>query len=229
MATVHYMELLVKMTDAARDQEHPKILLESIPDTPDRTKYILGETGESPLYAMEKAGRELIELGADFIAIPCVTAQYFYDDLSRRLSVPVLSICECVSEDMAARKIKKVGLLATNGTVRSRILEDSLLKNGIATVLPAEQMQQKIMDIIYGRIKQGKEIPGEVMVQISDSLREMGAEKIILGCTELSLWNRDNDAGDWFVDVLEVLAQKTVLASGAKLKNLIKPKRPQTA
>ena len=50
MATIYYLEQVTKMTDAKKDQEHLKILMESIPDTPDRTHYILEKKGTSPLF-----------------------------------------------------------------------------------------------------------------------------------------------------------------------------------
>lgn len=218
LATVYCMELIVRMTDAGIDQEHPKMLLESIPATPDRTSYILGESQENPLPMLIKAGKELSDMGVDFITIPCVTAQYFYEDLIKELPVPVLALCGNVAEEIAEKNIKKVGILATTGTIQSGVLEDSFNKVGVATVMPDKNNQDKVMDIIYGQVKQGKPVQLQMFREVVDALTQEGAERIVLGCTELSLLKREMDLGNEFVDVLEVLAQKTVLASGASLK-----------
>ena len=52
MATAYFMELVTKMTQADTDQEHIDMIIYSRPSIPDRTKYILGESKESPLPAM---------------------------------------------------------------------------------------------------------------------------------------------------------------------------------
>ena len=70
MATAYFMELITSMTDAECDQEHMRMLVYSIPDTPDRTSFILGRSQASPLPNMLEAGRALKSLGVDVIAVP---------------------------------------------------------------------------------------------------------------------------------------------------------------
>ena len=76
------------------------------------------------------------------------------------------------------------------------------------------------MDIIYDDIKKGTFPQEEQIRSICHSLLEKGAEKIILGCTELSLLKKEFHLTAPYVDPLEVLAQKTVLFSGAPLKEM---------
>lgn len=220
MATIYYLEQITNMTDAKTDQEHLKILLQSIPDTPDRTEYILGKNTTSPLPAFIKAGRELASLGAGFLTIPCVTAHYFYKPLCEALPIPVLSLCTDAAKEIAAKKIKKVGILATGGTIRGRILEQEFETYGIESIYPEPGMQQLVMNIIYENLKKGTFPDEETVHRISHSLLEKGAEKIILGCTELSLLKKEFQLTAPYVDLLEILAQKTVLFSGAPLKEM---------
>lgn len=218
MATARYLEMVTEMTDAERDQEHPRLLLASIPDTPDRTDFILGRSRENPLPAMIQAGKQLVEMGADFMVIPCVTAQYFYDELKEILSVPVISLCGNVAEDIAGKRIRKVGLLATSGTIESRVLAKEFERAGVDVVVPEKKEQDLIMTIIYQQIKKGRAINTDMLLQVRDSLLAKGAEKLILGCTELSFVKTKGESDSCYVDVLEVLAQKTVIESGAALK-----------
>mgnify|MGYP002317676510 CR=1 FL=1 len=81
MATVYYLELLTRMVDTMVDQGHPRILLQSISDSPDRTAYITGKSTQSPLPLLVETARSLQNAGADFLTIPCVTAHYFYEQL----------------------------------------------------------------------------------------------------------------------------------------------------
>ncbi len=218
MATVQYLEMVTKMTDVARDQGHPRLLLASIPDTPDRTEFILGKSKESPLPHMVKAGQQLAQMGADFIAIPCVTAQYFYKELLASLPVPVISLCGNVAEDVAAKGVRKVGLLATSGTIESQVLTQEFAKAGVEAMVPEAAEQELVMTVIYDQIKKGTSVNWNMVNQVRDSLLDRGVEKLILGCTELSLLKKEKELDSQYVDVLEVLAQKTVIASGASLK-----------
>ncbi len=218
MATVQYLEMVTKMTDVTRDQEHPRLLLTSIPDTPDRTEFILGKSEESPLAHMIQAGLQLAKMGADFIAVPCVTAQFFYEELSVALPIPVISLCGNVAEDIAAKGIGKVGLLATSGTIESQVLAQEFAKAGVEAIAPEPEEQELVMTVIYDQIKKGDSVNWNMVNRVRDSLLDRGAEKLILGCTELSLLKKEKELDSQYVDVLEVLAQKTVIASGASLK-----------
>lgn len=228
MATVYFLECITRMTEAERDQEHPRVFLESLPDIPDRTDFILGKSGEDPLPLMVQAGQSLERMGADFIAMPCVTAHYFYDALSRELGIPLIPLTRLLSEDIRRKGIGRVGIMATSGTLESRALEMELERQGIQCLVPDGTLQEMVMDIIYGQIKKDAPIRWNDVERVCDVLIGQGAEKIILGCTELpllkkSVWRAKNDALSHMlfgecIDVLEVLAQKSVLESGAVLK-----------
>ena len=49
MATVRFMELIVRMTQADTDQQHLDMIVYNTPSTPDRTGFLLGTSQESPL------------------------------------------------------------------------------------------------------------------------------------------------------------------------------------
>ena len=91
IATAHFMELVINMTDAQTDQEHLPVIVYNMPFIPDRTAYILDNTKENPLPMMLKIGKTLQEQGADCIAVPCVTAHYFMGDLEAGVAVPLIN------------------------------------------------------------------------------------------------------------------------------------------
>jgi aspartate racemase len=229
MATVCYLELITRMTDAKCDQEHPRIYLQSLPDLPDRTAYILGKSKESPLPGLIRAGRELAAMGADFITVPCVTAHYFYHKLQAALDIPVLPLCEKVADEAAGQGIRRVGIMATTGTIQTGVLEESLRTKGIAVVTPAPTVQEEVMRLIYGQVKCGTAIRWDSFRHIVETMQADGAEKIILGCTELCVLKKEcRQLGNpelyailenGCIDVLEVLAKHAVLESGAALKS----------
>ena len=90
-ATAHFMNLVTDMTDAAIDQEHVEMIVFSSPSIPDRTRHILDNTQPNPLPQMLAIGQKLASLGAEQIAIPCVTAHFFFHDLERKIPVPIVN------------------------------------------------------------------------------------------------------------------------------------------
>lgn len=228
MATAYYLELIARMTDAGRDQEHPRIYMLSLPDIPDRTAYILGKSKENPSPVLSGVAQELQKLGAQLITIPCITAHYYYDDLAEKLEVPVIHLPHVLAQDVAEKGIYRVGLLATTGTIQSRVLEREFEAAGVQVLVPDAARQEKVMQIIYEQLKKGIPVHWEMFYEVAASLQEQGAERLILGCTELPLLKRDmgqvahRKVGHILmqdcIDVLEVLAQHAVLEAEAPLK-----------
>ena len=94
MATVYFYEMLTRHTQAARDQDHIDVIINSRATTPDRTSYILGQSAENPFDIMAADAARLVTFGADVIAIPCNTAHYFYDRLNETIPIPILNMVE---------------------------------------------------------------------------------------------------------------------------------------
>ena len=75
LATCDLMEKIIDYTDAASDQEHIHVLVDSNTNIPDRTEAIL-HGGENPVPEMVKSAWKLESMGADILIMPCNTAHY---------------------------------------------------------------------------------------------------------------------------------------------------------
>lgn len=217
LATAYFMELIVRMTDVKTDQEHLEMVILNRPSIPDRTGYILDHTKESPLVPMIKSGQELIDMGADILAIPCVTAHFFLEELQRELPVPVIHLIHEMGCILQQGNISKVGILATDGTIQSGLFQREFKKFGISCVIPHQHSQSVVMDIIYNHIKAGEIIPTNSIQRIVKELTDRGAMRIVLGCTELSLMKREYGQAPLYIDALEVLAASSVRQCDAPL------------
>lgn len=230
MATVYFLQLVTQMSRADRDQDHMEILLHSNPRIPDRTRYILGHSSDSPLPMMIQAGRGLAAQGAELVAVPCITAHYFHSRLEEGIGVPVINAPAETAGCLKEAGIRRAGIMATDGTVSSGVMQRALEAQGIRCVLPEREGQTMVMSLIYDDIKAGR--PGDPVKckAAAEQLFDKGAEVVLLACTELSLIKRDFPLGEGFLDVLEVLARRAVLSCGRlkdEYKDLIK--RPQAA
>lgn len=218
IATAHFMELVINMTDVDTDQQHLPMIVYNMPFIPDRTAYILDNTKENPLPTMLEIGRTLESQGANYIAVPCVTAHYFMDALEAEIAVPLINgVRETVSH-LKENGIQKVGIMATDGTIRSGIFSRELEKQGLTPIAPGADAQADVMHLIFNNVKAGKPAEMDRFFATAEDLRSQGAQAIILGCTELSLIKRDHEIGAGFVDAMEVLAQQSVVACGKPLK-----------
>ena len=218
IATAHFMELIIRMTEAATDQEHLDMIIYNRPSIPDRTGYILDQTKPNPLPEMIRVGSALAQQGAKLIAIPCMTAHYFHRELTRCIEAPIVHAIHETAAHLKKHGITKVGIMATDGTIRSRLFQRELENHGMEVLIPSPQGQKCVMSVIYDDIKANRPADMEKFRFASDELRTQGAQAIILGCTELSLIKRDCQIGAGYLDAMEVLAQTCVLRCGGRLK-----------
>lgn len=213
-ASVYFYRIITEHTSAQRDQDHLDIVLVSGASIPDRTEFILGKSERSPLPAMIDGVHRLTAAGAELIAIPCNTAHYFYDQIERSSSVPVLNIVRETVQLAEKAGIRKLGIMATTGTVVTGAYQHACLENGISFVVPSERSQQILMDMIYGSIKTAKEPDLSAFIGVCEELYENGADALVLGCTELSLLPTQSLTQYRFIDSLLVLAARSIRACG---------------
>lgn len=220
MAGAYYMRRVFEFTKVQKDQDHINLLVYSHATIADRTAYILGKSEESPLPDLLADVHIMEALGCSFITIPCNTAQYFYDYLQEHISIPVVNIVKETAAFIKTTcpKVTKVGILATDGTLKTEIYQNHLKQHELEPILPSEAIQEKIMAIIYHGVKQGKVVSQTDFEEVLDYFRKQGAEKIILGCTELSVVKGDlNYHSKDVIDALDVLAYVTVNLSNKPL------------
>jgi aspartate racemase len=106
-ATAYLFRKIIRHTKADKDQEHLKVIIFNNPKIPDRTDFILEKGTENPLPYLAEAAKELQRSGADFIIIPCNTAHYFYEDICRAVSIPVINMIEAVADEILSDPIAK--------------------------------------------------------------------------------------------------------------------------
>jgi aspartate racemase len=190
-ATVDLFQKIIDETPAKSDQEHLKLIIYNDPTIPDRTSAILGK-GISPLPRLRSAAQSLIKLGAEILAIPCNTAHFFVPMLQRSLSVPFVHLTDEVALHIKREypAVEQVGILATDGTIRAKVYERSLSKQGLGVLNPKEAEQRKVMEIIYGKegVKAGHVASWQcdALADVIEGLAQRGAGVVIGGCTEIS-------------------------------------------
>lgn len=213
LATALFMELVIEMTDARQDKEHICMDIINAPEIPDRTAYILGKSAESPLPDILTIKKELEGRGAEVLAMPCNTAFYFYEELVKE-GLPIIHPIKETAICLKDAGINNVGILATDGTVQTGLFQEGLKGYDIEAVIPDKTHQKLVMSMIYDDVKAGKPIAPDKIKAVEKHLKELGAQVLILGCTELSVAKRNSLVGKGYLDTLEVMARKAVLQCG---------------
>ena len=219
MSSVYFCEMLTAHTKADCDNEHVNFLLSSRADTPDRSSFILGKSPSDPTPTMTAEAKRLENAGATVIAIPCNTAHYFYKRICAAVNIPIINIIEETAKLCEYGGFSKIGVLATEGTIASGAYSSVFSVRGIE-ILPLDSAEQSLISkIIFEQIKSGLEPDIDAFLKLSENLRERGCERLILGCTELSLIKKDFELPDYFIDSLEVLALSAITACAKQPKD----------
>ena len=181
------------------------------PTTPDRTSYILDNNKKNPINSILDMVKKLESFDSDVLVMPCNTASYFYKEIINNTNLLFINIVKETVDYLKKINIKKVGLLATDGTIKSKIYEDLLNNYNIELIIPNKYDQDIISSIIYDGIKSGQDIDLKNFYDVLNDLKKMGCEKIILECTELSVLKELYNLNDKIlVDAMEILADNTI-------------------
>jgi aspartate racemase len=219
-ATVYFLQRVVELTDAARDQDHVDLVIWQRGSTPDRTAALLGDA-ESPEAALVETAVALERAGARFIAIPCNTAVVWVEQIRDAVGLDVL---DTVDETVAAARLAvpglaRLGVLATDGTLVAGTYAAAAERAGIEVVVPEPEVQREVMSVIYDGVKAGRPVPRERFDALVAHLRGLGAEAVALGCTELSVLAGELGVDDpRVVDSIDCVAREVIRRAGAPLK-----------
>jgi len=194
---------------AVYDSDFPEIIVLSLP-IPD----VVEERGDRrKIEEMLAEGAKRLEaVGANFIAVPCNTAAFFASEMREAVKVPVIDIVREAANEALKMKLETVGLLGTRMTIRSRIYELFLKDVKVLTLDESGQEETTgiILDVLAGRKSADSK---KKLLESIRRLKRFGAEKVILGCTELPLLVK---GGADVLDTLDILAESAVrMASGS--------------
>lgn len=214
-ATNYFTQLLVSLCQpyTKKDQDHIPFFVYNNPQIPDRSEFILGQSIESPIPELIRSGKLLKKMGAAFLVMPCNTSHSFLEELEEKIGLEILNMVHLTVKHIGYTlgQNLKVGLLATNGTVKSNIYARAFKKMtpSIKVLTPDGKVQKEVMKAIYNiKAKGVNKINSNVLKSSVKHLIEKGADVIILGCTEIPLAIQPDNKK--FIDPMEILAQNVI-------------------
>ncbi len=217
-ATADFFHRIVARTDAFRDQDHLRVIIDSNPHIPDRNAALKGE-GPSPGPALAEAARILERGGADVIVMACNSAHAWEDEIRAAISVPFLSMVGETAAATAELGSKKAGVLAADAATHAQLYPRALKARGVEAVTLSAESQASFMELIY-RIKSGDDgaTVRRAMGVLAQRLVMQGADVVIAGCTEIPLVLSEDDIEAELVSSTDVLVDRVIRFAGAKVR-----------
>jgi aspartate racemase len=229
------LDLVKKIFDntvASTDQEHLPVAMISYPGhVPDRSTYIADPSKPNPVPALAEVLRRLDAAGCSVAGMPCNTAHapVIFDVLQETMeregrAIRLLNMIEACAA-MAPRRgahIRRVGVLATNSSLQSRLHSDALEAVGLEGARPDWGFQNEVINpVIFDEtwgLKAQSDPPTERarthLIAGIRHLRERGADAVVLGCTELPLAIPEPEfEGVPLIDSTETLARALIRAT----------------
>ena len=217
-ASCYFYQNVIAHTKAARDQEHIDMVILSHATMPDRTQAIVTGDDKHLIHLLQEDARTLESLGVSNIAVTCNTSHYFYEQIQKAVQIPIINmIHESVAYAVNAfDNVKKIGIMATDGTINSKIYHRECRKLGVTPVQPSPERQKDVMSLIYDDIKKGKNGDCAKFDRVISELVRKGCDVVILACTELSVFKGKHEISSICLDAMDVLVRESILRSGAE-------------
>jgi len=186
------------------DQEYPLFLLYNKSNIPGRPESIGIQTknltnrktnkkSKKKYFAVLKSllkGCKLLEKNnCKFIVIPCNTAHYWYNDLKKKIKIPIINMPKEVYKHTkkTCKKNSKIGLLATEGTLRTGVY-NKIFDKSYDLIFPTPKLQKNYVNKSINFVKMGNVKYAEKAIKPAIKyLLKQKCKKIILGCTELPI------------------------------------------
>jgi aspartate racemase len=213
-STAVLLQKITRRTPAAVEQDHLRVIIDSNPKIPNRTDALLFGNLKPVIDALRETAHNLERAGADVIGIACNTAHAFLVEVRASVEVPVVDMIGETAKQARQAFGKKtvVGLLATDGTLRTRLYHEALEGHHLEAVGPiAPGIQNAVMDTLDTVKLHG--VSEESKAAIAAAIRDVstqGATTLIAGCTEVALILERYPPNLPWLDSLTVLADTLV-------------------
>ena len=186
-AGLDFCNKLAMLNRGKIDQKYPLFILYNKSNIPSRPENLLKYN--KVLKSLYKGCRLLQKNNCKFIVIPCNTAHYWYDDLQKKIKIPIISMPKEVylNANKQCKKYSKIGILSTEATLKTGVYNKFFDKR-FKLISPIKSLQKNNVNQAIKFVKMGKVKEAEKIIKPAvNYLIKIKCKKIILGCTELPI------------------------------------------
>ena len=207
-ATLLLMQKVIAGTKAGDDCNHIPMIIHQNTQVPSRIKRILEDNSEDPSPVLQQMALELQHLKCDFLAMPCNTAHYYYQDICQRISVPLLNMIQLSTKKMFELKLSKIGILGSPAIQKIGVFDESFRQYQLESNFSNDDIMLKIIK----NIKKGSLDENTIEMFKSEVLRlvDHKCDGILIACTELSLLKKYVPKSLTCLDSLDCLVDRII-------------------
>jgi aspartate racemase len=200
---------LTKSGFAFRDAHHPEMIIYQATNSPSRSMFLEGK-GENFIPSYIDIAKKLSLAGANILCMSCNTAHYAIEDIQKDIPIKIINLIEEIAKVTLSFNTKKIGLIASEGCLLGKVYEKYF---NFDLIYPDLEVQKEVTKGICNTKnkkrfleKNNPEHPNYIFNKIVEHLYSKGAEKIIIGCTDIRVDFFDENT----IDSLEVLANTII-------------------
>lgn len=207
-AALCYRTICLESLNLLGEHNHPEITMNSIPMA-QHMEYIRRDDWNGVAELLLSSARKLTQAGATFAICPDNTCHQAFEFMLPRSPLPWLHIAEVVAEEAKLRGFERLGILGTRYLMESTVYAEALKPHDIACDIPGAAARERINTIIFKQLVNGI-FPEESRLyfnEVMEDLKRRGCDAAVLGCTEIPLIVRADDAPLPTLDSTRLLAK----------------------
>jgi len=204
--TEYYKRINQKINKHLGGHHSAEVVINSV-DFAEVIKMLMATDWDGIQRLLTEKAIELKKSGVDFIAIGSNTMAKVGQSVSENVGIEIVEIFESTAIEINKLGLKKVALLGTRFTMEDRFYIEELKRNRVHAIVPNPEEIEVINNIILTELT--KEIftveSKNIFLQIINKLKKQeGIDGVILGCTEIPLLIKNEDASLPLFDTTEI-------------------------
>ena len=207
-AALCYRTICLEALPLMGEHNHPQITLNSVPMA-EHMRHVTRDDWEGVAALLLASAEKVAAAGADFAICPDNTCHQAFPYLLPKSPVPWLHIAEVVTEEAARRGFRRLGVMGTKYLMESPVYAEAAAAHGLDCEIPEADDRERINTIIFKQLVNGL-FPEESRLyfnEVMEGLKGRGCDAAVLGCTEIPLIVRPEDAPLPTLDSTRLLAK----------------------
>ena len=210
-AALCYRTICLEAPAVMGEHNHPEITMNSVP-LAEHMGYVRANDWKGLAEVLLDSARRLASAGADFAICPDNTYHQSFQYLIPESPIPWIHIAESIAVEAQRLGYVRLGILGTKYLTEGPVYPDVLREHGIESEIPDELDRERINKIIFDELVKGvfPEASGLYLNDVMTVLKERGCDAVVLGCTEIPLIVRPDDAPLPTLDSTRLLARAAI-------------------
>ena len=207
-AALCYRTICLEAAARMGEHAHPEITLNNI-SMAEQMDALRAAGWEAVADLLLRSTEKLSAAGADFAICPDNTVHQAFDHLLPRSPLPWLHIAEVVAKEAADRGYERIGVMGTRYLMEGPVYRGAVAQHGIDMAIPRPDDRETMDRIIFKELvnavftDKSREFFNDVMGRLADA----GCDAAVLGCTEIPLIVRPDEAPLPTLDSTRLLAR----------------------